>query len=287
MLSRSGHAGRVSELIIRRIKKQISDGRLAEGQKLPAEREMARNLKTSRVSVREAYRSLEEQGLVYILRGAEGGAFILKFNHEPVRRSLSLVLGLGMTSHQELTEARMLIEPTIVRLAALRARPQDIARLEQVLIQEEDEVRRGAADSSETAGQFHRAVADCARNLPLVVLMNALADLTVETASVLDAKVRARHRRRNCKYHRQIFDAIRKHDAQEAYALMVQHVGDIQGRVGRTMKKQSRHHPCGPLSAAASTPAPRARASSNGRHSKAGSPDVAATVAGAQRGTRR
>jgi len=194
---------------------------------------------------------------------------------------------MGMTSHQELTEARMLIEPMIVRLAALRARPQDIAKLEQVLIQEEDEVRRKAADSSATAGQFHRAVADCARNLPLAVLMNALADLTAETASVLDAGVRARNRRRNCRYHRQIFDAIQRHDAQAAYELMVQHVGDIQGRVARTMKKQARHHPCAPLTAAASLPTARARASSNGRHNKAGSPDIPAPAAAAPRGTRR
>src|SRR6516164_7993836 len=45
---------RVSEAIVHRIKKQISDGRLLAGHKLPAEREMARQFKTSRVSVREA-----------------------------------------------------------------------------------------------------------------------------------------------------------------------------------------------------------------------------------------
>ena len=95
MPSSSGRPGRVSEIIARRIKKQISEGRLAEGHKLPAERDMARQFKTSRVSVREAYRSLEEVGLLRIRRGAEGGAFIAQFDHEPVRRSLSLVLGLG------------------------------------------------------------------------------------------------------------------------------------------------------------------------------------------------
>src|SRR5947199_3033750 len=95
MLSPSGRTGRVSDVIARRIKKQISDGRLAVGHKLPAERDMARQFKTSRVSVREAYRSLEELGLLRIRRGAEGGAFIAQFDHEPVRRSLSLVLGLG------------------------------------------------------------------------------------------------------------------------------------------------------------------------------------------------
>jgi DNA-binding FadR family transcriptional regulator len=246
MLVNSGRTHRVSDAIAKRIKKQISDGRLIAGHKLPAERDMARQFKTSRVSVREAYRSLEELGLLRIRRGAEGGAFIAQFDHEPVRRSLSLVLGLGKTSHNEVTEARMLIEPSIARLAALRARPEDIAKLERVLIREEEEVRRPSVDSGTTAGQFHRAIADCARNVPLVVLMNALADLTAESVSALDAKIRSRHRRRNCEYHRQIFDAIRAHDADKAYALMVSHVGDIQDRVSRTMKQPRRIRLCGP-----------------------------------------
>jgi GntR family transcriptional repressor for pyruvate dehydrogenase complex len=246
MLSNPGRPGRVSEVIARRIKKQISEGRLAVGHKLPAERDMARQFKTSRVSVREAYRSLEEIGLLRIRRGAEGGAFIAQFDHEPVRRSLSLVLGLGKSSHEEVTEARVLLEPSIARLAALRANPEDVAKLEQVLIQEEQEVRHGSTDSGTTAGRFHRAIAACAHNMPLVVLMNALADLTAESVSNLDVRVRSRHRRKNCEYHRQILEAIRANDGEAAYALMLQHVGDIQDRVGRTMKKAARNSICGP-----------------------------------------
>ena len=101
-----GRQARVSEAIVHRIKKQISEGRLLAGHKLPAEREMARQFKTSRVSVREAYRSLEEVGVLRIRRGADGGAFIAQLDHEPVLRSLALVLPLGKTSHNELTEAR-------------------------------------------------------------------------------------------------------------------------------------------------------------------------------------
>src|SRR5207245_6771851 len=100
MLATVGRRTRVSETIVRRIKKQISDGRLVAGHKLPAEREMARQYKTSRVSVREAYRSLEELGVLRIRRGADGGAFIAKPDHEPVLRSLSLVLALAKTSHR-------------------------------------------------------------------------------------------------------------------------------------------------------------------------------------------
>ena len=232
----SAPSGRVSETIVRRIKDQISKGRLVPGHKLPAEREMARQFNTSRVSVREAYRSLEDLGLLRIRRGAEGGAFIATVDHEPVRRSLSLVLHLGKTSHKQLTEARMIIEPRVAQLAALRARKEDVARLERVLAQEEEAAARRAGPFRPTYSKFHRSVAECARNLPLSVLMNSLADLTVDTASTLDVATRARHRLKNCRYHRLIFEAIRRRDPDGAYTIMAEHVADIQKRVHRSLK---------------------------------------------------
>lgn len=238
MLASARRQGRVSETIVRRIKEQISKGRLVAGHKLPAERQMARQFKTSRVSVREAYRSLEEVGLLRIRRGADGGAFIVHVDHEPVLRSLTLVLGLGKTSNKQLTDARMLIEPPIAQLAALRARKGDIARLERLLLQEEEEAARGAGPFRPTDSRFHRSVADCTHNLPLIVLMNALADLTADVASSLDVTTRTRHRRKNCQFHRQIFDAIREHDGAAAFATMAEHVGDIQGRVHRSLARR-------------------------------------------------
>ena len=236
MLASARGQGRVSESIVQRIKEQISKGRLLVGHKLPAEREMARQFKTSRVSVREAYRSLEEVGVLRIRRGADGGAFVAEVYHAPVLRSLSLVLGLGKTSHKQLTEARMLIEPPIAQLAALRARKEDIARLEAVLVREEAEAARRTGPFRPTDSQFHRSVADCARNLPLIVLMNALADLTASAASALDSSVRARHQLKNCQFHRLIFEAIRARDGEAASRIMAQHVRDIQRRVHHSLK---------------------------------------------------
>jgi GntR family transcriptional regulator, transcriptional repressor for pyruvate dehydrogenase complex len=238
MLASVSRQGRVSETIVRRIKKQISDGRLVAGHKLPAEREMARQFKTSRVSVREAYRSLEELGVLSIRRGADGGAFIAVVDHAPVLRSLALVLGLAKTSHKELTQARLLIEPPIARLAALRARKEDIARLERELKKEEQEASVRTGPFRPTGSEFHRLVAACARNLPLVLLMNALADLTASAAATLDVAAREKHRLQNCHFHRHIFDAIRRRDGEAAYAIMSEHIGDIQGRVRRSLKKR-------------------------------------------------
>jgi DNA-binding FadR family transcriptional regulator len=229
-------AGRVSETIARRIKKQISDGALTPGAKLPAERDMALRFRTSRVSVREAYRSLEELGLLTIRRGAEGGAFIADIDHGPVMRSLSLMLRLGKTTHEEITEARLLIEPPIARFAARRARPNDVERLREVVrLQKTALDRRG--DYSPFDLQFHRAVAECARNLPLKVLMDSLSDLTVEVVAGLNLSRGVQHQ--VCDSHQLIADAIERRDEEAAYELMREHVLQIQARLGRILAQDT------------------------------------------------
>ena len=87
------HPNRKFERITRTIQRQITTGRLTVGQKLPPEREMARRYRIGRVSVREAYRSLEQRGLVIVRRGAEGGTFIAQPDPVVLQESLSLLLG--------------------------------------------------------------------------------------------------------------------------------------------------------------------------------------------------
>lgn len=232
-MPRRGRTVRVSENIAKRIKRQISSGKLSAGQKLPAEREMARRYKTSRVSVREAYRSLEELGLLTIRRGADGGAFIHQPDHGAVQKSLSLVLRLGRTTHQELTEARLLIEPPIARLAARRAGPEEIALLKAVLERQEAYLARKGHFRPHSL-LFHRAVADCARNLPLKTLMNSLSDLTLEVVTkVIDTPRPVKEE--ICRFHRAIFEAIERHDEDAAHRLMLEHIGEVQTGIGETL----------------------------------------------------
>lgn len=196
---------------------------------------MARLHKTSRVSVREAYRSLEDAGLLTIRRGAEGGAFVTEPNHDAVQRSLSMVLRLGRMSHQELTEARILIEPPVARLAARRASPEDLARLKQVIERQENLLhRRGNYRPTNLA--FHRTLADCAHNLPLTTLMNSLADLTLE---IVDKVAVPRPVQEGvCRFHREIFEAIQRHDEEAAERLMLRHISQIQSGIGVTLAQQ-------------------------------------------------
>ena len=229
--------GRVSETITRRIRKAITEGRLAPGEKLPAEREMAQRLRASRVSVREAYRSLAEAGLVSIRRGAEGGAFIADFDPVPVSRSVTFLLRLGRTSQDELTEARALLEPSVARLAARRAGPEELARLEE-LLRTEQAAPRGSGEARCLHLEFHHRVADCARNLPLAILVRAMTDFSSEVAQ--DLVISSEFHAHIVGDHARIFEAIRAHDEAGAAAAMLRHVRDAQGRLSRTHEAQMR-----------------------------------------------
>jgi DNA-binding FadR family transcriptional regulator len=86
--------------------------------------------------------------------------------------------------------------------------------------------------------QFHRSVAECARNLPLKVLMDALSDLTVEVVAGLNLSTGTQHQ--VCDSHRLIADAIEQRDEEAASRLMLQHVAQIQLRLGRALARQRR-----------------------------------------------
>src|SRR5439155_19199187 len=63
-----------SEEVRLQIERAIRSGDVAPGERLPAERELVETFGVSRVSVREAIRSLEALGLVRVYQGR--GAFV-------------------------------------------------------------------------------------------------------------------------------------------------------------------------------------------------------------------
>lgn len=239
-ISKAGRRGGVSAEIARRIKEGIAEGTLTPGEKLPAERDLAQRLEVSRVSVREAYRSLVELGLLEVKRGADGGAFITDVDHSPVTRSLSLMLRLGRTSLEELTEARILLEPLVARLAAQRAGATDIERLED-LVQKQKEAIQSDGDPRRYDLQFHRLVAGCTKNLPLITVMNSVADLALEAISQMD--IGRDVNRYVLNFHTRITDAIRRGDGDAAYRIMLRHVEDVQSRLGKALMRQIRRRP--------------------------------------------
>ena len=228
-------AYRISDGIVERIENAISDGILAPGSRLLSERELAQRLNASRESVREAYRSLEGAGLLVIRRGKEGGAFVRDVDHGAVTRSLSLMLRLGKTSYRELTEARLLIEPPIARLAAQRATRSDIESME-TQIESQMNAIRGNEDSRKYDLQFHRIMGECAKNLPLSILINSLTDLMIE--ALYDIEISKEMRSHGVQFHRFVLEAIRRKDGDKAFRLMQQHILETQNSIKKNLKRR-------------------------------------------------
>src|SRR5271168_3040058 len=71
---------RAFEVVYDKVRRELAEGVLKVGDKLPAERELAESLGFSRAAVREALRALEATGLVQLQKGVKGGAFIQNAN---------------------------------------------------------------------------------------------------------------------------------------------------------------------------------------------------------------
>jgi len=116
------------ERVATRIKVLVGAAGIEPGERLPAERELARIFGVSRPSIREAVQRLEAQGLVVVKHGA--GVFVAKHKIDasvpPVPQALASPTTAAVS---ELFEVRRLLEPPAAEWAALRADRPAIARL--------------------------------------------------------------------------------------------------------------------------------------------------------------
>src|SRR3954451_9967084 len=126
------NAGRISGLIVDQIRLLIRDGQLTAGDRLLSERELGERFGVSRVTVREALRSLEANGLVTIRVGAHGGAFVTAPTSDRVGEGISDLLTLSVLTPAQITEARQVLELGIVALICERADEKDIAELLEI-----------------------------------------------------------------------------------------------------------------------------------------------------------
>jgi len=76
-------APRIAEIVADELRRQIIDGELADGDLLPRQELLVEQFNVSLVSLREALRILETEGLVSVRRGNRGGAVV----HAPAKTS--------------------------------------------------------------------------------------------------------------------------------------------------------------------------------------------------------
>src|SRR3990172_2560702 len=150
---------RLYRRIAEQLRALIDGGEFAVGSRLPAERELAAQLRVSRPSVREALIALEVESVVEVRGGS--GIYVLK----PGKRRAAPRNG-GKSAEcgpLELMRARTLVESEVAALAARNARKSDLEAIEDALQQMRGEV---AHDRIPRHGDeaFHNAIAQACGN---------------------------------------------------------------------------------------------------------------------------
>jgi DNA-binding FadR family transcriptional regulator len=170
---------RAFEEIARQFRDQLARRALKPGDRLPPERELAEEFGVSRNTLREALRSLEVAGLVETRKGISGGIFVRQGGGEAAVASLSDLYRLGAIRPEHLTEARIIVGTEVARLACQRCTARDLEALKANVQAATEATRRGnLAQRAELNYHFHRLLARATGNPVLIVLTDALLEMT-------------------------------------------------------------------------------------------------------------
>ena len=225
---------RLYQQIADQLRTLITAGEFTPGSRLPAERDLAKQLGVSRPSVREALIALEVEGWVEVRTGS--GVYVQDRSNSTAAR------GNPIASNEwgplELIRARRVVEGEIAAIAAAQARRKDIAAMRLALA---DMVRDADAGTLPIEGDraFHSAIVHSTGNIVLIEtvhtfwdsrrgpLFERLGDYFETVASWRSAIAE----------HTAILDAIVAHDAPGARAAMHAHMDKSHTRFSASWRR--------------------------------------------------
>ena len=217
---------RAYEDIVKQIRTLIEKGKLKRGDQLPVERELSETFKVSRATVREAIFNLEVMRLVQRRQG--DGTYVIASSEETLVQPLAAALFHERDDIIDIFSIRKMIEPEVAQLASANATPEEIAELEELLKEQEEEIA-GGKTPIQADTDFHHLLARMSRNRVLERLLLALVDLLRRTReNYLQTSERMG---RSLRGHREILKAIKNGQGRVAQQAMRRHLEDVEHAV--------------------------------------------------------
>ncbi len=209
-----------SSLALERLRVLLEDLPQNGEARLPTERALAETLGISRRSVRRAIEVLEAEGLVWRRQGS--GTFA-----GPRPGALDAPPPQAINP-MEVMEVRLRIEPQIAQLAALRARPETIARISTLV--DRLEVTGDADERELWDSALHREIARACENRMFLMIFDAI-DRARHDDQWRALRARARSTANFVIYqqqHRALRDALAERDPVAAGEAMRTHILTLQ-----------------------------------------------------------
>jgi GntR family transcriptional repressor for pyruvate dehydrogenase complex len=216
-------SNKISENIVEQVRKAIFEGGLKPGDRLLPERDLMKNFKVSKVTLREAMRSLEVLGFLEIRKGVSGGAFVAEVDMKTARNSFINFLHFKNLSLNALTEVRLLLESHIAEKAAQTITEEDLNRLEKLIEECEYALKHDMLiESRKNEIEFHGIIGSTTCNPILMFILDFVENLLIDAKQVLQPGKDFFKKVLNS--HKRIHKALMERDSKKAKEEMIRHV---------------------------------------------------------------
>ena len=202
----------VTRGVVDAIYELFRSGALKDGDRLPSEWELVRELSVGRSAVREAVRELAALGIVETQQGR--GSFVRSLPPEIMASPETFSRHLDRAVRAELGEVRRIFEPEAAAIAAVRATRQAIERLGADVDALSAAVAEGVRPPEDLG--FHLDIVGATRKNYLSRLATVIVSYYEHDDDVPS--------RRDIVEHRAVFEAIRRRSGVDARRAMMKHL---------------------------------------------------------------
>jgi GntR family transcriptional regulator, transcriptional repressor for pyruvate dehydrogenase complex len=225
----------ISEEVFDQIKSAILEGKVRPGEKLPAERELMKELGVSRVPIREALKLLANIGLVETRQG--GGSYVRSLLADRVHDPLNYILKDNVERVFELLEVRKEIETGSAYYAAKRATAKEIEALWRIIEETKTYLDRKKTPPVRLDADLHLVIAQSSHNTIRAHLTHTIYNVFSEYFSFLIENVCFNKEYQQSVYdqHFKIYDAISRGDAEGARLASIEHLAFVEDGLRKQM----------------------------------------------------
>jgi len=218
---------KISDEIVEQIKSLILQGDLKPGETLPPERTLAKSLNVSRVSLREALNTLQGMGLLEIQQGNR--TCVRPITTRSIHDPLVTFTKSSPENIMKVFEIRKYLELGSVSLAAERATDEEISRLENILKEMEEDLKRNRL-GAKADHEFHTALAEATHNEAYIHMMKTIYDLLQEELRIGWGGIfRKRDKRMKLfEQHQNILEAVKQHDPKKGREEALAHLKYVE-----------------------------------------------------------
>lgn len=216
---------KLADYVIEEVKKMLQSGELKEGSRLPNQSDFAKQLGVSRLSLREAFHTLQLMGIID--QKPKVGTVIVSGNPDMWAMQMTPPFLSDSAATMELLQARRFIETTISKLAYLNIRTDDLEKLDQIVHAMEQALKDQDLKEYTTKDiEFHMVIANASKNRYLIhmyiIVVNLMDQFIEQSFEVLPAMALD-----SIKHHKAIYKGLYTHNEAAFQSAIKNHLDNI------------------------------------------------------------